>query len=839
MLSSIAEFVARLVLGRPRLSLAVLLVFGGVAASVASTIDFDTRFSALLSDDAPELEEVNELRERAGGTVELIIAVAAKGDAEGASTGPDGRAKITDAARQRRLAFARDVVGRLQPKPWIRRADVEWPVDFFKKRRLLLASVDTLKKLKAAIRREIQRAKARANPLYVDLEDDAQKEKPWEEVDKTSAIDASSGLLKRTFTSKDDRYLFIRVKPRGSSFEMAAGKKLLHQIKKEVRALDPARRGISVRYAGGLVLNQEQHERMSSDLRRTAIIATVLILLLMTLHIRRALAPVVLFIPLAIGVSTTLAITALTIGRLNLVSGFLVSALIGLGIDFEIHLYLRYLEYRSSCDDKIEAMSAAIAATLPACVTAATTTAAAFFAMAVSDFNGYREYGLIAGMGVLITLVIAYLTLPPVAVLIGGKGKPVRAARQPGRGFRPQLAASMVAVGLGALALSLYSAPRVRWHSDFNELRGVSEQVEFNAYVEDTLGGSLSPAAILVRSIPEARRVERYLDKRIADPHGQVKRYISMASMVPRRAARKMKLIHDIRGLLDEVAKVKLKRADRKRVDEAIELTEVHPWSIPEIPEVFRRQFQTVDRKAHFVVVWPRSKMFLDRDVIAWGRELNRVHRELRQQGIPVKILDENRVAGRALSEMRADSPAVVAAAAIAVLLILILDFRSLWPVVLVAGSLGVGIAWMLGVMVVTGVDLNVFNLAVLPTVIGLGIDNAVHVQHRYAQEGPGSLAYVVSTTGSASFLASATTAIGFGAAITAHHLGVRSLGSLALIGFSCTFVSSTVFFPAVLRVLELSSRRSRARDAAWPPTKRTAAPGAGPRAGDGDESEA
>ncbi len=88
-------------------------------------------------------------------------------------------------------------------------------------------------------------------------------------------------------------------------------------------------------------------------------------------------------------------------------------------------------------------------------------------------------------------------------------------------------------------------------------------------------------------------------------------------------------------------------------------------------------------------------------------------------------------------------------------------------------------------------------------TVIGLGIDNAVHIQLRYQEEGPGALPKVVATTGSASFLASATTAIGFGAAVTAHHYGVQSMGWLAVVGLTCTFVASTIFFPSLLRILE------------------------------------
>ncbi len=82
--------------------------------------------------------------------------------------------------------------------------------------------------------------------------------------------------------------------------------------------------------------------------------------LLMSLYIRRLAAPLVMAGPLIIGVLATLAFTALTIGQLNLITGFLVSALFGLGIDFEIHLYLRYLELLEHHQDRMQAMRVAV-----------------------------------------------------------------------------------------------------------------------------------------------------------------------------------------------------------------------------------------------------------------------------------------------------------------------------------------------------------------------------------------------------------------------------------------------------------------------------------------------
>ena len=119
-----------------------------------------------------------------------------------------------------------------------------------------------------------------------------------------------------------------------------------------------------------------------------------------------------------------------------------------------------------------------------------------------------------------------------------------------------------------------------------------------------------------------------------------------------------------------------------------------------------------------------------------------------------------------------------------------------------VAGSLAVGLTWTLGLLVLWHVDLNVFNQAVLATVVGVGVDNAVHIYHRYLREGTAGLPAVFATTGVAALLASVTTTIGFGTAVTAHHLGIRSFGWFAIAALTSAFVAATVLLPALLMLL-------------------------------------
>ncbi len=98
---------------------------------------------------------------------------------------------------------------------------------------------------------------------------------------------------------------------------------------------------------------------------------------------------------------------------------------------------------------------------------------------------------------------------------------------------------------------------------------------------------------------------------------------------------------------------------------------------------------------------------------------------------------------------------------------------------------------------------LNFYNMVAIPTVIGIGVDNGVHVYHRYRQEGPGSVRTVVRHTGSAVTLSSLTTMVGFSGLVLARHPGLNALGTLALLGIGATLVAALTVLPATLRLLE------------------------------------
>ena len=119
----------------------------------------------------------------------------------------------------------------------------------------------------------------------------------------------------------------------------------------------------------------------------------------------------------------------------------------------------------------------------------------------------------------------------------------------------------------------------------------------------------------------------------------------------------------------------------------------------------------------------------------------------------------------------------------------------------------------LFGILGLLDIPLNPANMIVLPLILGIGIDDGVHVVHDFrCQRGP----YRMSpSTASAVLITSLTTIVGFGSLMIASHQGLQSLGRVLTIGVSCCLFTSLVMLPALFSWLR--SRMGRKKKALEP----------------------
>ncbi len=136
----------------------------------------------------------------------------------------------------------------------------------------------------------------------------------------------------------------------------------------------------------------------------------------------------------------------------------------------------------------------------------------------------------------------------------------------------------------------------------------------------------------------------------------------------------------------------------------------------------------------------------------------------------------------------------------------LVIDFRNVKLTLLALMPLAMGVAMTLGIMVLCKMPLNPANMIAFPLILGVGIDNGVHVLHDYLIRRRERLPNISYAIGRGVLVKAMTTMIGFGTLMISTQQGLVSLGFILMLGVGCCMVSALVFLPAVLRVME--SRR-------------------------------
>jgi len=140
--------------------------------------------------------------------------------------------------------------------------------------------------------------------------------------------------------------------------------------------------------------------------------------------------------------------------------------------------------------------------------------------------------------------------------------------------------------------------------------------------------------------------------------------------------------------------------------------------------------------------------------------------------------------------------------ALIAIFIFMLYIFRSIRWAILAMVPLLVGSIWMIGLMHIFDLKFNLANLIVLPLIIGIGIDNGIHIVHRHREGQDNKKGSVISTsTGKAVILSSLTTMIGFGSLMIASHKGIFSVGLLLTLGVGSCLIASLTVLPALLKL--------------------------------------
>ncbi len=558
------------------------------------------------------------------------------------------------------------------------------------------------------------------------------------------------------------------------------------------------------------------------------------VLLLFALAFRRVGLILYAFVPLAFGLVLAFGFAGTVLGELNALTSGFAALLVGLGIDFVIVSYGRYVEERRRGAGLSAALVAMSGSSGRAVWTGAITTAATFYAFMVTDFVGLRQMGLLTGTGILFCMVSVLVLLP--AMLAWREDRRRTGGRMPrlvlhGLGARRLVrwsfkrpvvvicACAAVTAATGALA------PRLHFEDAIRELRpqgnpGIQVEEEVAAH----FGSGLRYTMIVLSGETEEEalelsiRAEEGAQELVAS--GVLTGIRGIGSLVPAPASqaeahdwldRHRELLDGerLRELFSRHATEEGLRAEPflRGIDLLADagasrepVTVATLRDSPQIERMLERYMGRNEGETKLVVyLYPPPGM--------WRRSAPPGALELAERlGPQAEVTGVSVVGERLRNGIRVDAVTASIIGFVLVALLLYLDYRWVVSTLLSLLPLCIGVVWMLGIMVLIGLDMNFFNVFVVTMIIGIGVDYGVHMVHRWREVGFGPealqgdrLVSALGETGKAIVLAAVSTSVGFGSLALSHYPGLRSMGIVAILGAAATALVSITLLPALV----------------------------------------
>ncbi len=648
---------------------------------------------------------------------------------------------------------------------------------------------------------------------------------------------------------------YIVLKPTIDYTSLLPGETAVKAVRSTIEASEISEKyNASARLTGNATLAYEELQSVTWGAEVAAVLALVAVSIILTLGLRSGKMVVATLITLITGLILTAGMATATVGELNLISVAFAVLYIGLGVDFAIHFCLRLREVHAEkqIDQALLQAGTSVSRSLFSC---ALTTAVGLYAFMPTSYRGIAELGWISGTGMFISLLVTLTLLPALLSILApaiNTAMPVRRANSLSARLVeiPQRHARLICGGAFILTLlALALLPFV--HFDPNTINLQANNLESVQTYRDLLEDSdASPMSgiVMVRDIKTAEEMSDRLTK--LSPVADV-RYI--LDFIPDNQEEKLAIIDELNLLLGTT----LVHSDgstitanqrRQALDELLNYLEKHPptnseHALSQLHEVlieFRNELENQPHKAADMLVSLEKHLLqnLSGRLRALSEALNAekiVYEELpesllkrwvspgnwyRLEVLPSQSLDNEGNMRKFVDSVRTETsnligPPVIqleagdsvvtafieafALAFIVITILLVILLRSIRDTILALLPILLAALLTAAGTVILGIPFNFANIIALPLLLGIGIDNSIHILHRHRSVRGDNGPILRSGAARAILVSALTTICSIGNLAFSPHQGTASMGLLLSTGIAMSLLCALVLLPALL----------------------------------------
>ncbi|MFV2073017.1 MAG: MMPL family transporter [Thermoanaerobaculales bacterium] len=645
------------------------------------------------------------------------------------------------------------------------------------------------------------------------------------------------------FDAPDERSRLLFVQPTGSGEDTVYCVDLIERMAAcvdTVRRAIPEARDISCRFTGKYALTGESASVLKRDMLRISTIAFVLVFLLLFLVFKGWRAAAVCILPILMAFLPVLIVARLFFNPLNFMATGFAAIIIGLGVDVMLHCTARLFQFTSQKGIGLEeAISRTLTDCGPPVVVGVLTTAGAFLSLVITDYRALVQFGLLTSSGLVVSLVVSLGVFPAVARwLLPEKSRVtggLRFVAWPVAIFSrcwkyPWISLATTAV---LILASLLPARNFAFDTDFEKLLPRQlEAFDVAREISEQYGASFLLNTQLVlesdtyeKGIAIQQRVDETLERMVRD--GQVAGFYSptlyfttqspgvvQAGLLDRAAT---SLAANKEFFLAQIEEVGL--ADKGGFRDYYE----HLQRVVASPEDFSSRelplIRADSRGRRFVsgevgdlffqtYIWPLGAAA---DATA-ARNVQAVFEAFDvPPGASLHVTGTHRLFEHLHEVVGSNFLRVSLISGLLVTSLIFFFFRRPGIVALSLLPLLAATPATFAMIVVTGIPFSPLGIGVTAIVIGVGIDDAVHILERVRLNPDRNVREAMVEIGPILTLTSLSSIIGFGALSFADHYVLSSMGMVVAFGvFACWFFSMLSLPAAFLIKERMTQQRTR-----------------------------
>ncbi|WP_459996233.1 efflux RND transporter permease subunit [Marinitoga arctica] len=735
---------------------------------------------------------------------------------------------------------------------YVKYVDYKYPIDFIEENSLLYLNDDMFEKVVYLIENNIDLLKLSQEEnniskmlLYLSTKKNITEKEITiinELIEKIK--DPSFKMFNmKYYYNRSKTTLLIFLRPTNANHDMLFFEKMVSEVRKNIDPVLKKYSNLNIGITGMPVIMAEQQKNLNEKITIISIFVLLFLIILFIFSFKRISSAFYIVVPIIVAIIWTLGINYLVIGRLNIVTSIFAILLLGLGVDFSLHFLTKFYYEINLGKNVINSLEEVFNQTLSGIFVGAITTAASFYVLMFSKFKGLYELGFIAGTGILMSLLSIIFLLPSIISYSNAKPYPIIMEENLSKYFENKLLKNkyiIIVIIFSIIFIPFLFKNNIEFNYNAFDLLPKLPSVKLENILKKDFDTSFEYNILIAKNIEESREQYNKLKKTniyseidsltLLIPENQTKKIFILKELNKKYLSEKKPKVANIS--LNLVTMLALSQIKNDKIFGKIESLELKKF-LEDLNKLNKKEQQKIQlnikKYFSFIIksIESASKYgeisierlpdyikdkYLDKNnniaTFVFIKEGFWDEQSMKKVANVLRKIDENSTGTtfvwiKLIDYIRDDLYRSSFLVFILIFFIVLLYFRNLKITLLTLTPVILGTLWLINFMSLFNIKFNIANIVVIPLILGIGIDDGIHMIHNYIENK--SIIKMLKQSGKAVIITSITSMVGFGSLYFVKDPLVSQMGILLFFGILFCLIISLIVLPIFIQLFKKS----------------------------------